>query len=194
MVAQRRKSSAIWPFRCDRCSAIQHNVWVLCEARRLAAPIIFAASCGSYRIIHIMSCAPALGTGCGRRPWRLVIPSSSSANSHKAGRPSLKGFMPARCVCLRRLAVVPPCSFPPRQSSPPPQCGVVMHTQRRVMQSCYRAPKGASGLYAARTGKTRVPCSGKLSRAHGLRLKTSNDREINVVKLRGCRRDVRAGR
>lgn len=183
--------------RYGRCSSIQHNVRVLCEARRPPAQLSLAAFCGSYRIIHIMSCAPAFRAGV-----QAALPGGfrHGANPEQTSirqvglRPPLKGVMPARCVCLRRLAVVPPCSFPPRQSSPPPQCGVVMHTQRPVMQRCHRAPKGASGLYAARTGKTRVPCSGKLSRVHGLRLKTNNDSDISAVKMAECRRYARAGR
>ncbi len=77
------------------------------------------------RIIHIMSCAPALCSGRGRPPWRRWQQCKPSANSNKAGRPCglrLQGFMPARLrlsVTARSrssLLVAVPASFryPPR--------------------------------------------------------------------------------
>lgn len=101
-----------------RCPAINHNAGDYTPSRRSVLTLTPTATCGgrSYNLHYGLR--PAFSAGCGRPPWRR-------RPRHRLQQTTLRevgltasaerASCPPGCVWLRRLAVVPPCSFPPRQ-------------------------------------------------------------------------------
>lgn len=112
------RARRILPGRHGRRPAINHNAGDYTQSSRASSAPGPPSSCGpsSYNLHY--GVRPACGAGCGRRPWRRQP-------HHRLQQTALRevgltasaerALCPPGCVWLRRLAVVPPCSFPPRQ-------------------------------------------------------------------------------
>jgi hypothetical protein len=85
----RAAARLLWhlPVRCGRCPAIHHNAGDYTHSRGRPGRSFRAMSRARMRLICIMACATAPGSGSGRHPWRRR-PAAQTQQTARRCRPA----------------------------------------------------------------------------------------------------------